>query len=96
MSKFYHSKFVGEEHRKFRERLKEAHQRQIPSHERSISGESTTLNSELLLPDFIQNNFVMNPIIGLKLIIKKEEMYFDQTKEEVVFKVLNEIDQIIE
>jgi hypothetical protein len=54
------------------------------------------LNSELFLPDFVENNFVMNPIIGLKLIISNDQMYLDQTREEVVCKVLNEINQIIE
>jgi len=47
------------------------------------------------MPSFVENNYVMNPIIGLYLKIEKDQMYLDKTKEDVISQITDSIDQMI-
>ena len=79
---------------KFRERLKERHIRRRPE-EDSSDTEEQVLETELKLPIFIENNYVMNPIICLYLKLERDNMYLDKTEDDIVTEILQTFDQLI-
>ena len=64
--------FIAEQHKNFRKRLKEKHQKSRLT-EVDSSDEEEQMDTVLHMPSFIENNHVMNPIIELKLTLDGDQ-----------------------
>lgn len=53
------------------------------------------MESELILPPFMKNDFVMNPFIELYLKLEDEELSLDNSENDIVNQVIKMIDQLI-
>lgn len=53
------------------------------------------LENELILPSFVTNNYIMNPILSLDLLLEGEELMLDKSEDEIVSEILQSIDQLI-
>lgn len=72
---------------KFRKRLKEKHQNRQSNDQDSSDDDSIEMDTTLHFPSYIENNYVMNPLIELYLSLEGEEMTLDKTEEEIVEKI---------
>ena len=85
---------IAEDHRKFKQRLREKHQRKHDIQE-LISEESQQFETELILPAFINNDYVLNPVFSLNLTIKETELKIEQEEDEIVSDTIRMINSLI-
>lgn len=85
---------ITEDHKKFRDRLKEKHQRNKNITISSMD-EIEELDSVLHLPSFINNDYVLNPVFSLNLVLADTKLYFDKNEDDIVTETIKFMNSLI-